>query len=119
MTKTQYFFEVDELNNSASVRRNNRTAFSQVTQLEQRPDTHKEIQSFYLQSKPVWGDVQYIADYETPVFWAYGVTPQNATRIVKLKLCITQYPGKHVDYRFNETAWATIKRLANKIKTHS
>ena len=70
-------------------------------------------------SKPDWGDVQHIADDETPVFWSYGVTPQNATRIVKPELCITQYPGKHVDYRFNESAWHTIKRLTNKIKTHS
>jgi uncharacterized protein YcsI (UPF0317 family) len=44
-------------------------------------------------SKPDWGDAQYIADNETPVFWACGVTPQNAIRKAKPEICITHTPG--------------------------
>jgi uncharacterized protein YcsI (UPF0317 family) len=44
-------------------------------------------------SKPDWGDAQFIADDEIPVFWACGVTPQNAIRIAKPEICITHTPG--------------------------
>lgn len=44
-------------------------------------------------NKPDWGDAQPIADDEIPVFWACGVTPQNAIRIAKPELCITHTPG--------------------------
>jgi len=44
-------------------------------------------------SKPDWGDAQDIADDEIPVFWACGVTPQNAIRQAKPEICITHTPG--------------------------
>jgi uncharacterized protein YcsI (UPF0317 family) len=40
-----------------------------------------------------WGDAQYIAGDETPVFWACGVTPQNAIRVAKPEISITHTPG--------------------------
>ena len=44
-------------------------------------------------SKPDWGDVQRIEADEIPVFWACGVTPQNAVRQAKPEICITHKPG--------------------------
>jgi uncharacterized protein YcsI (UPF0317 family) len=44
-------------------------------------------------AKPDWGDVQRIEDDEMPVFWACGVTPQNAIRVAKPEICITHTPG--------------------------
>jgi uncharacterized protein YcsI (UPF0317 family) len=44
-------------------------------------------------SKPDWGDVQRIEEDEIPVFWACGVTPQNAVRLAKPEICITHTPG--------------------------
>ena len=44
-------------------------------------------------SKPDWGDAQRINDDEIPVFWACGVTPQNAIRMAKPEICITHTPG--------------------------
>ena len=44
-------------------------------------------------NKPDWGDAQSIADDEVPVFWACGVTPQNAIRMAKPEICITHTPG--------------------------
>ena len=44
-------------------------------------------------SKPDWGAAQEIADDEIPVFWACGVTPQNAIRMAKPEICITHTPG--------------------------
>ena len=44
-------------------------------------------------SKPDWGDVQTIEDDEIPVFWACGVTPQNAIRQARPEICITHTPG--------------------------
>ena len=43
--------------------------------------------------KPDWGDAQTIKDDEIPVFWACGVTPQNAIRMAKPEICITHKPG--------------------------
>lgn len=43
--------------------------------------------------EPDWGDVQTIAADEMPVFWACGVTPQNAVREARPSLCITHTPG--------------------------
>ena len=43
--------------------------------------------------KPDWGDAQQIADDEIPVFWACGVTPQNAIRLAMPEICITHTPG--------------------------
>ena len=44
-------------------------------------------------SKPDWGDPQEIPDNQMPVFWACGVTPQNAIRMAKPEICITHTPG--------------------------
>ena len=44
-------------------------------------------------SKPDWGDAQEIPDNQMPVFWACGVTPQNAIRMAKPEICITHTPG--------------------------
>ncbi|MEK9722677.1 MAG: putative hydro-lyase [Rhodospirillaceae bacterium] len=44
-------------------------------------------------SKPDWGDAQEIPDDQIPVFWACGVTPQNAIRRAKPEICITHKPG--------------------------
>ena len=44
-------------------------------------------------SRPDWGDAQDIKADELPVFWACGVTPQNAVRQAKPDICITHTPG--------------------------
>jgi uncharacterized protein YcsI (UPF0317 family) len=44
-------------------------------------------------SKPDWGDPQEIDGDEIPVFWACGVTPQNAIRMARPEICITHTPG--------------------------
>ena len=44
-------------------------------------------------SKPDWGDAQRIEADEMPVFWACGVTPQNAIQQAKPEICITHKPG--------------------------
>eukprot|EP00929_Paragymnodinium_shiwhaense_P069490 TRINITY_DN35041_c0_g1_i2.p1 TRINITY_DN35041_c0_g1~~TRINITY_DN35041_c0_g1_i2.p1 ORF type:complete len:278 (-),score=57.10 TRINITY_DN35041_c0_g1_i2:456-1289(-) len=43
--------------------------------------------------KPNYGDTVTINDGEIPLFWACGVTPQNALRNAKLPLVITHAPG--------------------------
>ncbi len=45
-------------------------------------------------ARPDWGDAQRIEDDELPVFWACGVTPQNAIRLAKPEICITHTPGR-------------------------
>ena len=42
---------------------------------------------------PDWGDAPEMRDGEVPVFWACGVTPQNAIMRAGLPLCITHKPG--------------------------
>lgn len=42
---------------------------------------------------PDWGDPVRIEADEIPVFWACGVTPQNAVRDAKPEICITHTPG--------------------------
>jgi len=42
---------------------------------------------------PSYGDAVSMRDGEIPVFWACGVTPQNALRNAKLPLVITHAPG--------------------------
>ena len=42
---------------------------------------------------PDWGDPQEFKRGEIPVFWACGVTPQNAIRQAKPEICITHTPG--------------------------
>lgn len=44
-------------------------------------------------SRPDWGDPPAVLDGRTPVFWACGVTPQNAVLNAKLPFCITHKPG--------------------------
>ena len=44
--------------------------------------------------RPDWGDASEILPGETPVFWACGVTPQNAVIAAGLPFCITHTPGK-------------------------
>ena len=44
-------------------------------------------------ARPDWGDAQEIRGDEIPVFWACGVTPQNAVREARPPLCITHTPG--------------------------
>jgi uncharacterized protein YcsI (UPF0317 family) len=43
--------------------------------------------------RPDWGDRQEIRAGEIPVFWACGVTPQNAVRAARPPICITHCPG--------------------------
>ncbi|MEP5731944.1 MAG: putative hydro-lyase [Sulfitobacter sp.] len=44
-------------------------------------------------STPDWGDAVPINEGEVPVFWACGVTPQNAAIAAKLPLFISHKPG--------------------------
>lgn len=44
-------------------------------------------------AKPDYGDAVEIKDDEIPVFWACGVTPQNALQQAKLDFAITHAPG--------------------------
>ncbi|MEO1314726.1 MAG: putative hydro-lyase [Pseudomonadota bacterium] len=55
-------------------------------------------------SAPHWGDPAPIAEGQTPVFWACGVTPQAATLRAKLPLCITHEPGKMLITDVSDTA---------------
>ena len=43
--------------------------------------------------KPDYGDYVDIDDDEVPVFWACGVSAQNAIRSAKLEIAITHSPG--------------------------
>ena len=42
---------------------------------------------------PDWGDAVVVGPGEVPVFWACGVTPQNALAQAKPAFCITHTPG--------------------------
>lgn len=42
---------------------------------------------------PDWGDPPSVQAGTTPMFWACGVTPQNAIRHAALPLCVTHRPG--------------------------
>lgn len=44
-------------------------------------------------SRPEFGESVRVADDEVPVFWACGVTPQEALRQAVVPLCITHSPG--------------------------
>lgn len=44
-------------------------------------------------NKPDYGDAVSINETDIPVFWACGVTPQNAIRLAELEFCITHSPG--------------------------
>ncbi len=45
-------------------------------------------------ASPDWGDPPVVGEDEVPMFWACGVTPQNAIRHARLPLCITHQPGR-------------------------
>ncbi|MEQ9379511.1 MAG: putative hydro-lyase [Pirellulales bacterium] len=44
-------------------------------------------------ARPEFGESVRVADDEVPVFWACGVTPQEALRQAAVPLCITHSPG--------------------------
>ena len=44
-------------------------------------------------SQPDWGEPTEFCDNEVPVFWACGVTPQNAIREAGIPLVVTHTPG--------------------------
>lgn len=44
-------------------------------------------------ARPDWGDALEIEPGEVPVFWACGVTPQNALAAARPAFCITHRPG--------------------------
>ena len=54
---------------------------------------------------PDWGDTTEFRDGEIPVFWACGVTPQNAVRLARPPICITHAPGRMLVS--DVPAWAT------------
>ncbi len=54
---------------------------------------------------PDWGETTEFRDGEVPVFWACGVTPQNAVRSAKPSICITHAPGRMLVT--DVPAWAT------------
>lgn len=43
--------------------------------------------------RPDYGEAVSLKDGEVPLFWACGVTPQNALKQAKLPLVITHAPG--------------------------
>lgn len=43
--------------------------------------------------RPDWGDAVEVRAGEVPVFWACGVTPQNALREARPAFCLTHRPG--------------------------
>ena len=45
-------------------------------------------------ARPDWGDAVEIRADEVPVFWACGVTPQNALLEAQPEICITHTPGR-------------------------
>ncbi len=57
-------------------------------------------------ARPDWGDAAAIEPGEVPVFWACGVTPQQAIRAARPPLAITHMPGSMLvtDLRNSELA---------------
>lgn len=58
---------------------------------------------------PDWGDPTDFKDGEVPVFWACGVTPQNAIRSARPPICITHAPGSMLVT--DVPAWATDSKF--------
>lgn len=56
-------------------------------------------------NRPDWGDPTEFRDGEVPVFWACGVTPQNAVKSAQPPICITHAPGRMLIS--DVPAWAT------------
>lgn len=55
-------------------------------------------------SKPDWGDQPPALEDTVPIFWACGVTPQNAITRARIPLCITHTPGKMLITDIDEAA---------------
>ncbi len=55
-------------------------------------------------SRPEWGDAPVPIGNKIPVFWACGVTPQNALMRARLPLAITHKPGHMLITDIDETA---------------
>ena len=55
-------------------------------------------------ARPDWGDPAPVGPGEVPVFWACGVTPQNAILDARLPLAITHKPGQMLITDRSETA---------------
>jgi uncharacterized protein YcsI (UPF0317 family) len=55
-------------------------------------------------SRPDWGDPVSVEAGEFPMFWACGVTPQNAIIAAKLPICITHAPGAMLITELPESA---------------
>lgn len=53
---------------------------------------------------PHWGDAVSVQAGEVPVFWACGVTPQNALARAKPAFCITHTPGRMLITDIDECA---------------
>jgi uncharacterized protein YcsI (UPF0317 family) len=47
-------------------------------------------------NQPDWGNAVPVADDETPVFWACGVTPQAIIQAAKVPFAITHKPGRMI-----------------------
>lgn len=54
-------------------------------------------------SAPDWGHVSEVRPGEVPVFWACGVTPQNAIQRARPPICITHTPGSMLIADVKET----------------
>lgn len=54
--------------------------------------------------RPDWGDTPPALDGDVPMFWACGVTPQNAIMRAKIPLCITHIPGRMLITDIDEAA---------------
>ncbi len=59
-------------------------------------------------NKPNWGDTPVPSD-GVPVFWACGVTPQNALAAARPPLCITHTPGRMLITDIEDRADSFIK----------
>lgn len=60
--------------------------------------------------QPHWGDPVVVLDGEVPVFWACGVTPQNALARAKPPFCITHAPGHMLITDLDECAPTAASR---------
>ena len=54
--------------------------------------------------RPDWGDAVEVSPGEVPVFWACGVTPQNALSAARPAFCLTHRPGAMLIAEHAETA---------------
>lgn len=63
-------------------------------------------------AKPDWGDPP--VGHGTPVFWACGVTPQNALEAAKLPLVLTHTPGHMLVTDIDDVVDAFIKHPTNR-----